>query len=101
MGPVRLWRALVACCAGLVMTAAFASHAQAQTLLAVGGYHTCVVTAGVPQCVGLDEEGESSTPGDLGPVIAISASVNHTCVIQEGGTPRCWGYAGWGATTIP
>ena len=38
---------------------------------------------------------------ELGSVTQITAGGYHTCAIKTDGTPVCWGYNGYGQTTIP
>lgn len=69
-----------------------------------GGFHVCAATpAGGLRCWGGNWAGqigadaaffaERAVPmaGLTGKVIAIAGSVNHTCVVIEGGAVKCWG----------
>ncbi len=87
--------------------------------LAAGLRHVCaLLTTDVVQCWGYDEHGEAGKlllgvsvgdqPGEMPPptialplkATAIAAGVNHSCAIVEGGTVRCWGSTGNGATGL-
>lgn len=74
------------------------------TQLAVGGYHTCAVTAsGGVQCWGWNRYGQlgTGTTADspvaidvagLGSgVVAVTAGDTHSCALMSGGGVKCWG----------
>jgi alpha-tubulin suppressor-like RCC1 family protein len=95
--------------------AAFLSGAAAVTS---GLWHTCAaMTSGTAYCWGLNAEGQlgdgsvtssrvpvpvcaidDSVPcaDQLDTVASISAGWGHTCALQSGGTPSCWGSADFG-----
>lgn len=77
--------------------------------IAVGEYHSCAVTAaGALKCWGFNSSGQlgdgtstdRNTPVDvpsLGTnVAAVSAGLNHTCVLTKTGGVKCWGDNGNG-----
>jgi len=82
--------------------------------VAVGHTHTCVIAdAGQMKCWGTNGGGElgqadttpigdDETPATIGAIdlggVAVQASAGqgYTCAVLEGGTVRCWGYAGIG-----
>ena len=88
---------------------------QAKAITA-GASHTCaVLTDGAVRCWGLNDLGQlgyastisigdNEAPSAAGPVdlgagrtaIAISAGGEHTCVVLDDGTVRCWGSALYG-----
>jgi alpha-tubulin suppressor-like RCC1 family protein len=72
--------------------------------VAVGGYHTCVITSsGAAQCWGQNQAGQlgdgtqsdSVTPvsvsGLPSGVAALTGGTYHTCAITSGGAAKCWG----------
>jgi len=86
------------------------------TAVTTGASHTCaVLDDGSVRCWGFggrgqlgygnpDTIGDNETPGstgavDLGPgrtATAVSAGANHTCVVLDDGSVRCWGDGGAG-----
>ena len=52
------------------------------------------------KCWGHDN-GKSSPPEDLGPVLAISAGDAHTCAITMDQRVKCWGDSRFGKSTPP
>jgi len=74
------------------------------TQIALGRYHTCVLTtAGAVECWGDNSSGQlgigttearygpGQVPGLSSGVKGIAAGENHTCVLLESGEVRCWG----------
>lgn len=56
-----------------------------------GENHTCGIReGGVPDCWGLDEDGQASPPQSE-TLVAIDSGVNHTCGLRRDGSTTCWG----------
>jgi alpha-tubulin suppressor-like RCC1 family protein len=84
--------------------------------ISAGAAHTCaILDSGSVLCWGFgnfgqlgsgnrSNVGDTRTPGSVGPVnlgsgrtaVAISAGGEHTCVVLDDGSVRCWGYNGLG-----
>ncbi len=77
--------------------------------LSVGGTHTCAVLgSGGVSCWGYNGYSElgdgtttaRSTPVSVGglliPAIGVAVGQDHTCVLQNDHTVRCWGWGGYG-----
>ena len=69
--------------------------------LAVGDFHSCALTVlGEVHCWGLDEDGQSSPPGGLGPDGALGRAAqigvgdSHSCALTVAGQVHCWGFNG-------
>ena len=72
--------------------------------IAVGGFHTCAMTATQVLCWGNNTYGQLGngnrisfrTPvaviGITHPPVKITAGTSHTCIIMDNGVVKCWGY---------
>jgi alpha-tubulin suppressor-like RCC1 family protein len=73
--------------------------------LAAGAYHTCALAGGAAYCWGSNEQGECGNPSSA-PVfspaavagvkahavaLGSGAGAQHTCVVLDDGSVRCWG----------
>ncbi len=71
--------------------------------LSVGPLHTCgILSNGEVACWGNDGDGQASPP--LGAFAQVDVGTLHTCGIPLGGNGAgavCWGYNGYGPTTVP
>lgn len=83
--------------------------------IAAGKYQACaILTTGELVCWGsslgglgygdFSNVGDDETPASVGPVsiggtaVAVTAGDNHTCVLLQDGTVRCWGDGAYGQT---
>ncbi len=70
------------------------------TELGAGEYNTCgITTAGLVQCWGHNNAGESTPPAGI--FSAIAAGDDFTCGMRPGGTVTCWGANAYGQASPP
>lgn len=56
----------------------------------------------MPFCWGSNDEGQTDIPVNLDKgALAISAGIEHNCVIEKNGGVQCWGYNGYGQSDVP
>jgi uncharacterized repeat protein (TIGR02059 family) len=101
--------------------APFGTPTQAlQSAISLGGAHTCVIKDGNLLCWGDNTNGQlgngltgsySPTPvyvkdsqansgSRLSGVVSVVAAESHTCALLNSGKVKCWGYQGYGATSV-
>ena len=96
------WARALLAAACVVLVAPAVAQGATYTAIDAGQYYTCAITsAGAPVCWGLDDDGQTTIPPDLGSVTQISAGSFHTCAITTAGSPVCWGRSTEGQTMIP
>src|SRR6185369_16136898 len=74
------------------------TYPQPDSVLSVGGYHTCALDDTGVHCWGYNGNGQTTVPGLTNPVM-VSAGGLHTCALDDNGV-HCWGWNDYGQTNV-